>query len=196
MTHRLLIAVASLVEPRLQEQGLHQLQPVDSVVVVCGLQQLWHIGLDAVHGLSCSAACGVYLDQGSNLCPLYWRADSYPLCHKGSPKCNHFFLHLFWVLFVYLFLSPGTWGTLAQHVGSQFPNQGQNTHPLHWKYGVLTTGLAGKSLVTMFYLSASNLIDLTAKNVYPFTSYFLFPQPPPPSPWQPLFYSLFIRAWL
>ena len=28
------------------------------------------------HGLSCSAACGIFLDQGSNLCPLHWQADS------------------------------------------------------------------------------------------------------------------------
>ena len=29
-----------------------------------------------VHGLSCSAACGIFLDQGSNPCPLHWQADS------------------------------------------------------------------------------------------------------------------------
>ena len=27
-------------------------------------------------GLSCSAACRVSPDQGSNLCPLHWQADS------------------------------------------------------------------------------------------------------------------------
>ena len=27
------------------------------------------------HGLSCSTACGIFLDQGSNLCPLCWQAD-------------------------------------------------------------------------------------------------------------------------
>ena len=27
-------------------------------------------------GLSCSVACGIFLDQGSNLCPLPWQADS------------------------------------------------------------------------------------------------------------------------
>ena len=37
------------------------------------------------HGLSCSAACGIFLDWGSNLCPLHWQADSYPLHHQGSP---------------------------------------------------------------------------------------------------------------
>ena len=37
------------------------------------------------HGPSCSAACGVFPDQGSNPCPLHWQADSQPLRHQGSP---------------------------------------------------------------------------------------------------------------
>ena len=37
-----------------------------------------------VHGLSCSGACGTFPDQGSNLCPLHWQVDSYPLCHQGN----------------------------------------------------------------------------------------------------------------
>ena len=37
------------------------------------------------HGLSCSAACGIFPDQGSNPCPLHWQADSQPLHHQGSP---------------------------------------------------------------------------------------------------------------
>ena len=37
------------------------------------------------HGLSCSAACGIFPDQGSNPCPLPWQADSQPLRHQGSP---------------------------------------------------------------------------------------------------------------
>ena len=40
------------------------------------LQQLWHVGSESVgsvvaaHGLSCSETCGIFQDQGSNLCPL------------------------------------------------------------------------------------------------------------------------------
>ena len=30
----------------------------------------------AAHGLSCRAAYGSFLDQGSNSCPLHWQADS------------------------------------------------------------------------------------------------------------------------
>ena len=37
------------------------------------------------HGPSCSAACGIFPDQGSNPCSLHWQADSQPLCHQGSP---------------------------------------------------------------------------------------------------------------
>ena len=37
------------------------------------------------HGPSCSAACGILPDQGSNPCPLHWQADSQPLHHQGIP---------------------------------------------------------------------------------------------------------------
>ena len=37
------------------------------------------------HGLSCSAACGIFPDQGSNPCPPRWQADSQLLCHQVSP---------------------------------------------------------------------------------------------------------------
>ena len=38
------------------------------------------------HGPSCSAACGIFPDQGSNPCPLHWQAYSQPLRHQGSPE--------------------------------------------------------------------------------------------------------------
>ena len=34
-----------------------------------------------VPGLSCSEACGIFPDQGSNLWFLHWQADSLPLSH-------------------------------------------------------------------------------------------------------------------
>ena len=37
------------------------------------------------HGPSCSAACGIFPDQGSNPCPPHWQADSQPLRHQGNP---------------------------------------------------------------------------------------------------------------
>ena len=38
-----------------------------------------------MHGVSCSAAGGIFSDQGLKVCPLHWQADSYPLHHQGSP---------------------------------------------------------------------------------------------------------------
>ena len=37
------------------------------------------------HGPICSAACGIFPDQGPNPRPLHWQADSQPLRHQGSP---------------------------------------------------------------------------------------------------------------
>ena len=37
------------------------------------------------HGPSCSTACGIFPDHGSNPCALHWQADSQALRHQGSP---------------------------------------------------------------------------------------------------------------
>ena len=55
------------------------------------------------HGPSCSVACGIFPDQGSNPCPLHWQADSQPLRHPGSPsffifKLNNSLLQSFTML--------------------------------------------------------------------------------------------------
>ena len=42
----------------------------------CGSWALERGSVVVAHGLSCSAACGIFPDQGSNLCPLHWQADS------------------------------------------------------------------------------------------------------------------------
>ena len=59
--------------------------------MVHGLQ-VWRASVVVVQGLSCPMACGILLDQGSNLCPLHWEADSYPLYHQGSPKARLFLI--------------------------------------------------------------------------------------------------------
>ena len=57
-----------------------------SVVVI---PRLWSTGSIVVaHRLTCSAACGIFLDQGSNLCLLHLQADSLPLSHQESPHCQ------------------------------------------------------------------------------------------------------------
>ena len=86
----LLIVVASLVDPSLLIRGLQQLQHAGSVVVMCGsrasrLQLLQHSGSGVVpHGLDCSAACGIFPDQGLYSYPLQCQTNSYPLHCQGS----------------------------------------------------------------------------------------------------------------
>ena len=54
------------------------------------------------HGPSCSAACGIFPDQGLNPCPLHWQADSQPLRHQGSPYCWVLrILCTFWIQVLY-----------------------------------------------------------------------------------------------
>ena len=55
------------------------------------------------HGPSCSTACGIFPDEGSNPCPLHWQADSQPLRHQGSPEDN--FNSSFPILIPFFFLA-------------------------------------------------------------------------------------------
>ena len=74
---QLLIVVASLVAE-------HRLQGMPaSVVVIHGLQSTGSIAV--VHGLSCTMACGIFPDQGSNQCPLHCKVDSSALDYQGRP---------------------------------------------------------------------------------------------------------------
>ena len=63
-----------------------------SLVAPCGLRSRGSWALEhrlsgyVVHRLSCSSACGIFLDLGSNPCLLHWQADSLPMSHQGSPK--------------------------------------------------------------------------------------------------------------
>ena len=75
--HRILVAVACLAESTGSvacgcRVAAPTLQSTDSTV--------------AAHGLSCSAALGILLDQGSNLCLLHWQADSLPLDYHVIPR--------------------------------------------------------------------------------------------------------------
>ena len=80
--HGLLTAVASLVAD-------HQLQGIRASGV--SAPGLWSTGpIVVAHGQSCSTACGIFPDEGSNLRLLHWQADSLPLGHLGNP-CTHFY---------------------------------------------------------------------------------------------------------
>ena len=54
-----------------------------SVVVVHGCQNSGPVVVP--HRLSCSAACGIFLDQGLNPRLLHWQMDSLPPSRQGSP---------------------------------------------------------------------------------------------------------------
>ena len=72
---------------------VQQLQCVGSVAAVRGfsscssrVQQLQFPGsVVEAHGLSCSTACGIFLDQRSKPYLLHWQVDSIPLSNQGSP---------------------------------------------------------------------------------------------------------------
>ena len=64
----------------------------------CEARALGHVGSAAAaprlqstgvvleaHGRACSSACGIFPDQGSNLCLLHWHVDSLSLRHQESP---------------------------------------------------------------------------------------------------------------
>ena len=72
--------------------------------------QVWALGVQTsvvgTHGFSCSTVCGILLDQGSNLHPLHWQVDSYPLCHQGRPSA---FLISILGLYFYLTSSSDLW---------------------------------------------------------------------------------------
>ena len=57
------------------------------------------------HGPSCSAACGIFPDQGSNPCSLHWQADSQPLHHQGSPDLLFYVPFYGLKLSLYIFLN-------------------------------------------------------------------------------------------
>ena len=93
------------------------------------------------HGLSCFSACGIFPDQGLNLCLLHWQADSLPLNHEGSPWYSSFSLQ---GLAEHLGLSERLWNEClnqntsvlfqpslwTSHLEPQFPHQQTgDTHP-------------------------------------------------------------------
>ena len=47
------------------------------------------------YGPSCSVACGIFPDQGSNPCPLHWQADSQPLRHQGNPYLSFLMISIY-----------------------------------------------------------------------------------------------------
>lgn len=69
------LAVGSRAPPR-----VHSHLTVASPVASTDLEPVASAAV--AHGLNCSTARGIFLDQESNLCPLHWHADFYPQDHQ------------------------------------------------------------------------------------------------------------------
>ena len=94
------------------------------------------------HGLSCSAACGIFPDQRSNPCP-HWQADSSPLSHQGKPHVDHFLkslLHLLSYCFCFVF-----WVFGLEACGILVPRPWMEPTSPALKGEILTTGPPRKS---------------------------------------------------
>ena len=98
----LLIAVTPLVGHGLQGEWA-------SAGAALRLQSSGSVALE--RRLSCYAACGILLDQGSNPCLLHGRVDSLPLNNQRSP---------FLIIFNHLKEGPPNWelGELSSSYGS------------------------------------------------------------------------------
>ena len=73
----------------------------------CGLRSWGSWALE--HRLSWSKPCGIFSDQGLNLCLLHWQADSLSLSHQeGSFSC--IFMHKF----LFLTLPPNFLTTISK----------------------------------------------------------------------------------
>ena len=68
--------------------AVRRLQGARAAVVSPGLESTGSIVV--THRLSCSAACGIFPDHGSNPCLLHWQANSLPLSHQETAD-NRFF---------------------------------------------------------------------------------------------------------
>ena len=110
----------------------------------------WLMGpIVVASGGNCSAACGIFPDQGSNPCPLPWQADSYPLYHTQVPRIAFYKTKVLSYLFGHTepqlrhvaanrHSSCGMRALELQCVGCgmwilRFLEQGSNLHPLQCK---------------------------------------------------------------
>ena len=96
VVHKLLTAVSLLLlSIGSRALRLQQLKLVGSGVVAPRLQGLRSV--DVAHGFCSSLVCGIFPDQGQNLCLLHWQAASLPLSHEGSlVLVYHFYSVLYW----------------------------------------------------------------------------------------------------
>ena len=110
------------------------------------------------HRLSCPVACGIFLDQGWNLCSLHWQVDSYPPDHQVSSTFDTYYLlftsfHWPWVsiswkpsCLPYIVIVSSKWDNTHENsletvyvvkthssFSAHFPSNGQNRCLQRWR---------------------------------------------------------------
>ena len=119
-------------------------------------------------------ACGILVPAAVETCSLnHWTVREFPYSSFIFLNIYLFYLFIFFIFFgcigsllrhsgFSLVVACSLQGEQAQqlwclgliaprHVGSQFPDQGLNLHPLHWKVDSFTTGPPEKSPAALFY---------------------------------------------
>ena len=91
------------------------------------------------HGPSCSVACGIFPDQGSNPCPLHWQADCQPLHHQGSPQYTFFLREKLYFKNAHQLKSPIILPCFLNHVKEDVK---VSPHPSSPRRGVVTVQAA------------------------------------------------------
>ena len=142
VVYRLLIAVASRcggpswcgAQP-LGNTGFSSCPKVGWVVAVPRFKSTG--SLVVAHRLNWSVVCGILPDQGLNLCLLHWQQILY---HWATRETLHYDLSQ---EFLFVCFGHVVWHAV-----------GSNPRPLHWEFGVSTTGHPEKSLSQDIELSS------------------------------------------
>ena len=120
----------------------------DSVVAV---HRLYSMSPEVVApGLSCSSACGIFPDQGSNTWSLHWQTDSFPLCQQGNPPSFYFLKELYWYISLKIFLQYVSCNSYSEKYQITFQTQwlatgyqgmykpsGKRVEPKTWFYSLI-----------------------------------------------------------
>ena len=114
-----------------------------------------HVSAAGARWHSCSVACGIFLDQGLNPCPLHWQAYSYRLHHQKSHQ----------PLFLFSFTSPVTpFNTLFLFMVYIFPLLSTFlSFSFCFSNWILSTDLSSNFLVPFFPFS---LVKFDVESLY------------------------------
>ena len=122
------------------------------------------------HELSCSMACGIFPDQGSNLCLLHWRVNSLPLSTMealavSGLSCILQDLYLWCTDFLVAMCRlscPATCGILVPWPGIEAASRPASSA---LQGGFSTTGPPDRSQITYIFKSHFSGVPLTSNRV-------------------------------